>query len=49
MPTSGGDRAELALREGHPLAVGLLPRLVVGGLLIVVVETVMVVLLKTHP
>ncbi|MCX6463658.1 MAG: DUF202 domain-containing protein [Pseudonocardiales bacterium] len=30
------DRAERALREGRPLPVGVLPRLLVGGLLVVV-------------
>lgn len=30
------DRAERALREGRPLPVGVLPRLLVGGLLLVV-------------
>lgn len=44
------DRAERALREGRPLPVGLLPRLLVGGLLIVVVMVaVLVVLIETGP
>ncbi len=30
------DRAERALRENRPLTIGLLPRLLVGGLLVVV-------------
>lgn len=44
------DRAERALREGRPLPVGLLPRVLVGGLLIVVVVVaVLVVLIETGP
>ncbi len=44
------DQAERALREGRPLPVGLLPRLLVGGLLIVVVVVaVLVVLIETGP
>ena len=39
------DRAERALREGRPLPVGVLPRILVGGLLVVVlaVATLVVV------
>lgn len=44
------DRAERALREGRPLPVGLLPRLLVGGLLtVVVVVAVLVALIETGP
>lgn len=44
------DRAERALREDRPLPVGVLPRLLVGGLLIVVVVVaVLVVLIETGP
>ncbi len=44
------DRAERALREDRPLPVGLLPRLLVGGLLIVVIAVaVLVVLVEVGP
>ncbi|GAA2544482.1 DUF202 domain-containing protein [Pseudonocardia hydrocarbonoxydans] len=39
------DGAERALREGRPLPVGLLPRLLVGGLLVVVVAVAALVVL----
>lgn len=44
------ERTERALREGRPLPVGLLPRLLVGGLLVVVVAVAaLIVLIETGP
>lgn len=44
------DRAERALREDNPLPSGILPRLVAGGLVVVVLgAAVLVVLVETGP
>lgn len=43
------DRAERALREGRPLPRGPLPRLVLGGLLVVIVGVALLVVLGGTP